>query len=104
MNKTPKTKPKPPDISEAELVKTVLQAFKDDDTLFLWRSNTGATKHTDQYGKPRFVRFNEPGTPDILGVAKRTTCPKCHRCTGVGVLVGIECKSNTGKATDAQLR
>lgn len=61
-------------MSETELVKaclTVLAAKR----IFAWRNNSGALR----VGK-RFVRFGEPGSPDIIGIL-----PK-------GRFLGVECK------------
>lgn len=52
--------------------------------IMYWRNNTGAFKADD-----RFVRFGQPGSPDILG---------CYK----GVAIGIECKSTIGKQSGSQ--
>jgi hypothetical protein len=52
--------------------------------IFHWRCNTGGAKIGG-----RFVRFNLPGTPDILAVVR-------------GRLVGIEVKAPGEKPTEAQ--
>lgn len=55
--------------------------------VFHWRNNSGAVR----VGK-RFIRFGAPGSPDILGLL----APR-------GLFFGVECKTDTGKQTPAQL-
>ncbi len=50
-----------------------------------WRNNVGAMKIGDRY-----VRFGEPGTPDVMGFMKD------------GRFLAIEAKSEDGKLTDKQ--
>lgn len=47
---------------------------------WVWSVNTGAM-NAEYKGKSRFIRFNSPGTPDIMGIQK-----------GTGVFVAIEVK------------
>ncbi len=52
---------------------------------FFWRSNTGAMRSANG----ATIRFNRPGTPDILGVWR-------------GVPYGIEVKTATGRQSPEQ--
>lgn len=55
-----------------------------------FRQNTGAIAAT-YAGRSRYVRFNEPGWPDVLAIHP-----------GTGRAVFVECKRPGGKPTDAQ--
>ncbi len=73
-------------MSEATLVHAVLKLYGARHGLRVARINTGAAM---LHG--RFVRFNPPGTADIVGIL-----------APLGRIVMIECKSATGKQRKAQ--
>jgi hypothetical protein len=54
-----------------------------------WRNNTGALSIGDE-GKKRFVRFGEPGLPDIIGIMAN------------GRFLGLECKRPSGVISKPQ--
>jgi|TARA_R100000501_G_C2625618_1_gene119104 hypothetical protein len=56
----------------------------------VFRSNTGAVKIENRDGSSRFIRFNEPGYPDISGY------------TNFGQAIFWEVKREGGKPTDKQ--
>jgi hypothetical protein len=53
--------------------------------VFCYRNNTGAARAGN-----RFVSFGFPGSPDIIGIL------------GDGRFLGVECKSATGRQSEAQ--
>ncbi len=88
-------------ITESIFLKMVLEAFKDDPDIILWRNNVGAI-HKEYKGKQSYIAFGIKGSSDILGIAKRPTCPKCNNVTGIGTLISIECKTNKGRVSPEQ--
>ena len=80
---------------ESDIVRAILD-FLHYHHIVSFRSNTGAMsgEHTNKLGKTNrwFVRFNEPGYPDITG------------CLKDGKYLAIEVKRRDGKATPDQLR
>ena len=76
-------------VGEKDVQKAVLQflALK---RVWAWRNNVGATV-AEHAGKRRFFRFGSPGMPDIMAVLPS------------GKVFHIECKSSTGKQSEAQL-
>jgi hypothetical protein len=56
-----------------------------------WKTNAGAAWLPGRGGKPRPVRFNVPGTPDIVG------------CLKDGRFVGVECKVGKDRLSGPQL-
>jgi hypothetical protein len=54
------------------------------------RMNSGVTNYRDKTGEQRWVRYGFPGCPDIVGQLR------------TGQMLGIECKSDTGRPTDEQ--
>lgn len=71
---------------ESDLIADILIAFGSSPRIRLWRQNTGvATSRTGA-----FVRFGIPGQADISGIGPG------------GRRIEIECKSLTGRQTDAQ--
>ncbi|GHT17549.1 hypothetical protein FACS1894189_3630 [Planctomycetales bacterium] len=89
-------------IPESEIVKEILAAFKGDDNVMLFRRNVGAFPVSSPSGKTRYFRAAETGQSDIWGIVKRVVCPNCGATTGIGTHVEIECKTEKGKATEAQ--
>ena len=77
--------------AEAEIVAAVMVDLGGRSDLMLWRNNTG--KLPDHRG--RWISFGCPGSADILAVVQ-------NRATGLGVLVGIECKTKRGRVTVVQ--
>lgn len=74
--------------TEAQIQFEILQAWGARPDVFTWRQNTGAAMV-----KGRMVRFGVPGTPDVFMV-----------CGPQGRLVGVECKSATGRQSPEQKR
>lgn len=74
-------------MSETDLVKAILLEFGSRPDLRLWRQNCGAVPMKGG----RFVRFGIPGMSDIMGVLAPS-----------GQFVCIECKTATGRLTQAQ--
>ena len=58
----------------------------------VWKNNVGGMAIHQIGRRSRFVRFGEPGLPDIIGIAKN------------GRFVGIECKRKPNKLTEHQIR
>lgn len=79
-------------LTEAQVQKHILQLLSAYG-IFHWRNNTGAVKSTYK-GKDRFVRFGEPGMPDIWVLRPART--------GNSRLIGVEVKSPTGRQSAAQ--
>lgn len=73
-------------MSEQHLVADILAKWGAHPRVRIARINTGAAK---MHG--RFVRFNPPGTADIVGIIAPS-----------GRMLMIECKSPTGKQRDDQ--
>jgi hypothetical protein len=80
---------------ESDIVRAILD-FLHYHHIVSFRSNTGAMagSHTNKQGETNrwYVRFNEPGYPDITGLLKD------------GKYLAIEVKRHDGKATPDQLR
>ena len=78
-------------VRERDVQKAVLQflALK---RVWAWRNNVGATviENRENRGR-RFIRFGSPGMPDVMAVLPS------------GKVFHIECKSGTGKQSEAQL-
>ena len=62
--------------------------------VFVWRNNVGGYK--DPASK-RFIRYGLPGSSDLLGIMPAASARP-------GTFIGIECKSDIGKLTEAQER
>lgn len=73
-------------MSEAHVQHAILAAWGSHPRIRIARINTGVARFGD-----RTVRFNPPGTADIVGLIAPT-----------GRMLMIECKSATGKQRDAQ--
>ena len=82
---------------ESEFQKYILEAFKYDRNIYMWRNNTGATKIDDK----RFIRFGVPGAADIIGIVKHFRCKFCNASQD-GIFLAIEVKGTNGKLTDKQ--
>ena len=78
--------------AEAAIVAAIMVELGGRDDLMLWRNNTGKLPSRD--GR-RWISFGCPGSPDVLCVVR-------HGTTGLGVLVGIECKTKRGRVTEIQ--
>ncbi len=81
-------------MKETELVSFCLEYLRAK-RIFHWRNNTGAfsgehTRKRDGQTVKRFVRFGEPGSPDIYALVK-------------GRLVGVECKVGDNKQSPEQV-
>lgn len=74
-------------MSEHLLVQQILIEFGSRPGLRIWRNNTGAAKRRTG----GLVRFGVPGMPDIMGVL-----------APLGRLICVECKTATGRQSDAQ--
>jgi len=55
----------------------------------VFRMNTGANVFQNTDGRRRFVRFGTPGMADVLAFTTRS-------------VIWVECKSSTGRQSDAQ--
>ena len=84
-------------IPESEFQKWVLDAFKHDRDVILFRRNVGAHKTDDG----RFIRFAEKGQSDLWGIAKSFRCPQCNRLQE-GVHAELELKTGNNKLTSDQ--
>jgi hypothetical protein len=76
---------------ERDIQKSILDWLKLK-RIFHFRANTGATS----FGtgpKRRFVRFGEPGVPDIIAI---------RESAGIGQFVGVEVKGHDGALSLAQ--
>lgn len=69
----------------------ILQAWGSHDLVRLARVNTGGAM-VGPPGKQRLVRFNPPGTADIVGIL-----------APAGRMIMLECKTATGRQRDAQI-
>jgi len=92
---------KPKLMSESDFQKAILNAFKDDDNIKMFRRNVGAARTVQSNGKKGFIRFAEAGQSDLWGWIVQYMCPFCNRkCEGTHF--EIELKSADGKLTPAQ--
>ena len=55
-----------------------------------WRNNSGAVKYKNQSGASRFLRYGKVGSADIIGWMPD------------GRFLGVECKTPTGRLSEAQ--
>lgn len=55
-----------------------------------WRNNSGAVKYKNGAGRDRFLRFGYVGSADIIG------------CLPDGRFLAVECKTETGRVSEAQ--
>lgn len=83
---------------EAPVLRDILRAFDGDPTVRLWRNTTGTTQEWSESSTgaavARYITYGlGPGSPDIVGVL--TVC-------GLGIMVGIEAKSATGRVEPEQ--
>ena len=83
---------------ESEFQKLVLQAFKNDPEILLWRRNVGAHKTDDG----RFLKFGQKGQSDLEGIVKQYRCRTCNGLQS-GVHMEIELKTGKNKPTEAQI-
>ena len=93
-----KTVPKKP-MSEKQFQQFLLEAFRDDPNINLFRRNVGGM--TGAGGK--YVQFGEPGMSDIWGIVHEHRCPLCNRLLE-GTHLELELKTETGQLTDEQER
>ena len=77
-------------MTEAAVQSEIHRAIGSRPTVRLWRANTGAAR---DIRTGRAVRFNIPGTPDLIGIVS---------VGGIGAFLGIEVKSAKGRQTKAQ--
>ena len=86
-------------IKEKDLLKWLLDSFRDHPNILLKRRNVGAHKTEDG----RFIRFGEKGQADIWGIVREHTCSKCKRlCQGTHL--EIELKGSDGMPTELQIK
>lgn len=74
-------------MTENDIVRACLDIFQTFKVM-AWRNNTGSMTKTYK-GKTHFVRFGEPGSPDIIAVYG-------------GQFIGVECKKPGGKQSPSQ--
>ncbi|MDR2482243.1 MAG: VRR-NUC domain-containing protein [Treponema sp.] len=72
-------------IPENEVKRTCLE-YLTLQGIYAWINNTGALPAGDK----RFIRFGHPGSSDIIGILPG------------GRFLAVECKSNTGRLSEAQ--
>lgn len=73
-------------MTERDLVQSILVEFGARTDLRIWRQNTGCA-----IGRAGLIRFGLPGMADISGIQ-----------FGTGRRIEIECKTATGRQSDAQ--
>jgi hypothetical protein len=83
---------------EAPVLRAILRAFDGDPTVRLWRNTVGTTEEWGETStgaiEARHITYGlGEGSPDIVGVVT---------VRGLGVMVGIEAKSATGRVRPAQ--
>lgn len=83
---------------EADVLRDVLRAFDGAADVRVWRNSVGTTEEWGESSTgaavARHITYGlGPGSPDVVGVL--TVC-------GVGVMVGIEVKSPTGRVRPEQ--
>lgn len=96
MNKTHK-------IPESEVLKAILDTFRHDSHVDLWRRNVGGMKCDSKSGKEKYVAFGRKGMADIEGTIKDLRCPKCGGYT-LGRRIEIECKGREANGKIPPLR
>jgi phage FluMu protein Com len=79
-------------MTESELQKYILEAFRHDSEIKLWRRNVGAVVTDNK----RFIRFGIAGMSDLEGIVKELKCPQCG-IINYGVHIEIELKGDGGK-------
>lgn len=84
-------------MKERELQKYILDIFKDDPEIKLWRRNVGATITDNK----KFIRFGIAGMSDLEGIIKDHKCPLCGMIS-YGVHVEMELKGDQGKLSAHQ--
>ena len=88
-------------ISEAEFLHMILDTFKDDRNILMFRRNVGGCKIKNESGNERYVRFGQPGMSDIEGIVKEYRCSFCNRLQH-GVHFELEVKGTDGKLSSHQ--
>jgi len=83
-------------MNEKTFEKLVIDSFRYDRNIRLWKQNVAAMKVED-----RFIRCGVPGQCDLIGLIKTFFCPVCNRKQH-GVFLGIELKVGKRKPTDKQ--
>jgi hypothetical protein len=79
-------------MTEHELVQSILLEFGSRPTLRLWRHNVGAATYRGKDGaRGGLVRFGQAGQADIMGLIAPS-----------GRFLAVECKTATGRQSDAQ--
>lgn len=78
-------------MSEAKVQHDILLAFGAMPHMRLWRNNSGLLYAPGPGGTMRRVRASAEGAPDILGLLRG------------GLFLGIECKSESGRQSPAQV-
>jgi hypothetical protein len=84
-------------MKEQELQKYILDIFKNDPDIKLWRRNVGAVV-TDH---KKFIRFGIAGMSDLEGIIKELKCPQCGMIN-YGVHIEMELKGDGGKLSAHQ--
>lgn len=81
-----------PRITEAQVLRGVLEYLEHDPRVLVWRSNTGGTWLPGKGGREQFVRFGLRGSADITGVIR-----------GSGRRLEVEVKRPGGVPSPAQV-
>ena len=80
--------------TEADVLAAVLRLAHGRTDLVLWRNTVGHATEYDERGRARHITYGlGPGSPDVVGVLT---------VGGVGVWLGIEVKSPTGRVRPEQ--
>lgn len=90
-------------IPERDVLKYVLDYFKFDPNVELYRRNVASMSITDGNKKARFIRCGAKGQADVWGVIAIVRCPRCGEEVCYGKHVEIECKRYGGKLSTEQI-
>jgi len=72
-------------VKESEIMAEIMVEVGAIEGVMMWRNNTGMIKSADG----RFVRFGQPGSPDLIAIAN-------------GKFVGLEVKTPKGRVSPVQ--
>lgn len=88
-------------MTEQEFQKTLLDCFKYNRNIALYRRNVGGMERENQNGKKGFIRFGQAGQSDIFGHIRKYRCPICNGLQA-GIALEIELKRDGKKPTKLQ--
>lgn len=84
---------------ETNLQNSILLDIGARQDVFVWRNQTGVFRSFDN--PDRIIKVGNPGAPDILGVVMTTITPDMVGMQ-VGIAIGPEIKTGTGRQSDQQ--